>query len=340
MRIRTPKKRKLPPCNPRKKHLQTLSDARAWRDRFRLNPWAKVGSLLVPQPLRLQSLGFSCDCCDTGCECCCFYAGFANGDAPCCLKIVISGIIGGGSCDDLNGTYYLMEFTNGDYQDLCSSPRITARFVGFPANKVTITLAIDGEAHQWRRTFSSEPTCPDDINGTAPFLSTISGSCDASSSIATITVVGRNLCRECPADCCNNEIPPLTITVVINGIVENGCGDCDEYNGTFVCGLQQTGICTWNYGHGQLCTGGGSACCIKSARLRVFLDYQNFVRVKIEYDGTEGPQTCPDDFTLVLFEKTSPIEDITCPYSGDVPLVSAPGGCGCGPSPSATCEIL
>ncbi len=62
MRIWTPKKRKLPPCNPRKKHLQTLSDVRAYRNRFQRNPWAKVGSLLVPQPLRLQSLGLACCC--------------------------------------------------------------------------------------------------------------------------------------------------------------------------------------------------------------------------------------------------------------------------------------
>ncbi len=64
MRIWTPKKRKLPPCNPHKKHLQTLSDARAHRNRFRFNPWAKLGSLLVPKPLRL-GLGFPC-CCGFG----------------------------------------------------------------------------------------------------------------------------------------------------------------------------------------------------------------------------------------------------------------------------------
>ena len=62
MKIWTPKK---PPCNPRKKHLQTLSDAKAWRNRFRINPLAKLASgLFVPQPLRFAP-GYPC-CCDTG----------------------------------------------------------------------------------------------------------------------------------------------------------------------------------------------------------------------------------------------------------------------------------
>ncbi len=60
MRIWKPKK---PPCNPHKKHLQTLSDAKAWRNRFQRNPMAKLASgLFVPQPLRM-SPGYPC-CCD------------------------------------------------------------------------------------------------------------------------------------------------------------------------------------------------------------------------------------------------------------------------------------
>ena len=102
MRIWTPKKRKLPPCNPRKKHLQTLSDVRAYRNRFQRNPWAKVGSLLVPQPLRLQSLGLSC-CCegvpDDNCPDC------FEDTVPTSIEVIISGITG--ACSLLNGTYIL-----------------------------------------------------------------------------------------------------------------------------------------------------------------------------------------------------------------------------------------
>ena len=73
-------KTKKPSCNPRVKHLQTLSDARAWRDRFRLNPWAKVGSLFVPLPLRM-SPGYPCCCCNP-CNEECPCTPFLPADAP------------------------------------------------------------------------------------------------------------------------------------------------------------------------------------------------------------------------------------------------------------------
>lgn len=52
------------PCH-RNGYLQSSSDARKHRDRFKFNPLAKAGSLFVPQPLRLLGgLGHGCCCPD------------------------------------------------------------------------------------------------------------------------------------------------------------------------------------------------------------------------------------------------------------------------------------
>lgn len=67
MRIWTPKQSRKQPCHPNR-HLQTASDVRKHRNRFRLNPFAKVGSLFVPQPLRM-SPGYPCCCALTPCVC-------------------------------------------------------------------------------------------------------------------------------------------------------------------------------------------------------------------------------------------------------------------------------
>ncbi len=87
---------KKPPCNPRAKHLQTASDARAWRNRFRLNP---LGSIFVPQPLRFAP-GYPC-CCYGG-EC-----PFGSHIKTCTITGYYSAAISGftGDCSIYNDTF-------------------------------------------------------------------------------------------------------------------------------------------------------------------------------------------------------------------------------------------
>jgi hypothetical protein len=54
------------PCH-KNGYLQSASDARKWRDRFKRNPLAKVADMFVPKPLRM-SPGYPC-CCGT-CSAC------------------------------------------------------------------------------------------------------------------------------------------------------------------------------------------------------------------------------------------------------------------------------
>ncbi len=99
MKIWTPKNSN--PCH-NNGYLQTAADVRAHRNRFRLNPLAKVGSLLVPQPLRFAGGRRRC-CCEEACEClsCSVDRNLLE------ATIVISGF-GNASCNlcgELNGSW-------------------------------------------------------------------------------------------------------------------------------------------------------------------------------------------------------------------------------------------
>ena len=58
-----PRKKLILPCH-KNGYLQSASDARQWRDRFKRNPLAKVADMFVPKPLRM-SPGYPC-CCGEG----------------------------------------------------------------------------------------------------------------------------------------------------------------------------------------------------------------------------------------------------------------------------------
>lgn len=103
MRIWPYKKRS--PCHPNR-YLQTAADARAHRDRFRLNPWAKVGSLFVPKPLRM-SPGYPC-CCGGGDGDPCTYC--TTGSSPLQVELELSGFTNDVcGCSAINDTWVLTQ---------------------------------------------------------------------------------------------------------------------------------------------------------------------------------------------------------------------------------------
>ncbi len=82
MKIWTPKKK--PPCL-KNGYAQTFKDMLAYKNRFRFNPLAKVGSLFVPKPLRM-SPGYPC-CCGGGvCDLC------VAGTIPSQMQVTFSGL--------------------------------------------------------------------------------------------------------------------------------------------------------------------------------------------------------------------------------------------------------
>jgi hypothetical protein len=67
-----PRKKLVLPCH-KNGYLQSASDARKYRDRFKRNPLAKVADMFVPKPLRM-SPGYPCCCGETLVPCACLDA--------------------------------------------------------------------------------------------------------------------------------------------------------------------------------------------------------------------------------------------------------------------------
>ncbi len=105
MKIWTPKPEKKPPCHPNG-YLQRSFDAAAHRNRFCRNPWAKVGSLFVPQPLRM-SPGYPC-CCEA-CEGTCYAFTCSNSLAGSQAEVIINGVSNDECtlCTSYNDTFIL-----------------------------------------------------------------------------------------------------------------------------------------------------------------------------------------------------------------------------------------
>jgi hypothetical protein len=107
-----PRKKLILPCH-KNGYLQSASDARKYRDRFKRNPLAKVADMFVPKPMRM-SPGYPC-CCEV---CTDFPCG---GDLPDQIELTFDGITNDtcSECIDLNGTYildYCPECFNGPYE--------------------------------------------------------------------------------------------------------------------------------------------------------------------------------------------------------------------------------
>ncbi len=202
MKIWKPKK---PPCNPQKKHLQTLSDARAWRNRFKLNHLAKLASgLFVPQLLKMSP----------GYPCCC---GGADG-FPCgtCIlgtvkdevDVIFDGVVNDrcGECDtEFNGSFITSQLIDLSglckwflsTGSLCGEGRseitvfVTSAFISVSLNVFQINEVILNSFVTWALSISEKPDC-DFNNLSLPFLSQGFSSgplCDWSGSTATLNAL-------------------------------------------------------------------------------------------------------------------------------------------------------
>ncbi len=162
MKIWTPKK---PPCNPAASHLQSLSDARAHRDRFRFNPLAKVGGLFVPAVMKFAG-GYP-GCCEQ------FECTFCQlGKTPAEMSVEITNMTA--SCGEGDGTYIAPFYEGGapsgcfwvmgpDWPDIFGFQLIRVQTSGGPTNynvrviyqsPPTYTLSV-----QWNTTISHGGDC-------------------------------------------------------------------------------------------------------------------------------------------------------------------------------------
>jgi len=143
-----PRKKLILPCH-KNGYLQSASDARKYRDRFKRNPLAKVADMFIPKPLRM-SPGYPCCCGETFYEECGYCE---NGTVPAEWQVTLAGITNGlagicgglntcESCDMANDTFVLTH----DSEDACtwryqSSADFCTEFWA-PGTKLFIRLTI------------------------------------------------------------------------------------------------------------------------------------------------------------------------------------------------------
>lgn len=105
-----PRKKLILPCH-KNGYLQSASDARKWRDRFKRNPLAKVADMFVPKPLRM-SPGYPC-CCESwtpGYECTACIEDTIRTQYQVEISGLTQGVSGGCvSCPSMDGKYIVTQ---------------------------------------------------------------------------------------------------------------------------------------------------------------------------------------------------------------------------------------
>ncbi len=104
-----PRKKLILPCH-KNGYLQSASDARKYRDRFKRNPLAKVADMFVPKPLRM-SPGYPCCC---GCNPC------NDPECTCDDPLLVSNNIGPWSVDFGTPGFQTAIPANCNYSTDCS----------------------------------------------------------------------------------------------------------------------------------------------------------------------------------------------------------------------------
>lgn len=201
-------------------------------------------------------------CCCSKCKICtCEACSDSPFYAPCCWKVVISGIVDG-SCDDcevLNKTYYLSQAD--DESEI--TPEGCSWFEGAvcgDCNPTDIWLTVfqDGsdyiievtmDGHVWHKNYgTTKPECCGLKNETIPHV-TNSGDCDTSSATCVVTALADGQACEtspCTVTCSTFQCPESwAVDLGVGGLTDRDCSICDEVQGIYVVDTDPPGACNW-----------------------------------------------------------------------------------------------
>lgn len=210
------------------------------------------------------------DCCEPvepgACECTC---SLCSDTAPCCWKIVISGVVAKdpevcADCGTLNGTHYARQ----DPDNTCVWECLKSGNIDCEDSRdVTLTLYLDGSDykikvelgdHTWIKDYgTSKPDCCAIVNDELTFSA--SGSdCDSSSATCIIT---RKTGTSCPcthncAEC--DAADDWVVDLDVGGWTDVACDACTELVGEFTMFWSGGSACYWFYEDTEFCTGGGA----------------------------------------------------------------------------------
>lgn len=192
------------------------------------------------------------------CECTC---DLCLDTAPCCWKIVVSGVLAAEpeDCEDcltLNGTYYARQDPENDCVWQCIR---ASTVLCEDSDDITLTLFLDGSDykikvelgdHTWVKNYgTNKPDCCEIVND--ELTHDASGSdCDSSSASCFITRQTGTFCP-CRHRCdCDDAPEEWTIDLGVGGWVDGLCERCDEIAGEWDTdeGFSfSSGVCRWRF---------------------------------------------------------------------------------------------
>ncbi len=189
-------------------------------------------------------------------------------DAPCCYKVVLAGLTDGScwQCACLNGTYYLQYDTECFY-----TTELACRVIGSPGASYCgvgsieleisytdpdyfMTVSMGGRVTWIENLGPAKLDCKNFVNQNVSYDSH-TATCNGPSATCTVSSVSRSSCEfpdtHCPQieaiqanrlvlGCCECFDTPQQYEVVIQGIVNDSCTDCDDLNGTFIVDIGET----------------------------------------------------------------------------------------------------
>lgn len=249
--------------------------------------WQRTdGGVWLPRvPMRggmtRRGMGFGfepagCCCEEPLCNCNCENCAPVNGEyinnAPCCWKVVISGItttdpVDCGTCNYFNRTYYLSQRTPGEciWSTTVSAPCTQCAEVDLTLELSGTTFTLTLGNHVWSRDYGTPPNCCT-ISNYSLTHQTSSGDCDSTQASATITATTRSAtnCPACTGECAGSEHPVRWVLDIGEVGWSSGdypyhrCGECVNVGGEYTMtlyGYYGGAYCHWcGYHIPSLCT--------------------------------------------------------------------------------------
>lgn len=184
-----PRKKLILPCH-KNGYLQSASDARKYRDRFKRNPLAKVADMFIPKPLRM-SPGYPC-CCGGSEPGLCSYC--LNDEAPMEMQVTFYDIenLSCNNCNLLNDPFVLSYnegmcnwtlntpfpvYCEGNPDPVLLGISLTLYYIGGIYSVYVLATGILESS--FYKTYPSKPNCMTFANESIPLLSSTGSLCEA-----------------------------------------------------------------------------------------------------------------------------------------------------------------
>jgi hypothetical protein len=239
------------------------------------------GGLWLPRVFGMPETVYGwCRCGETVCECACENCAAVNGEhinnAPCCWKVVISGITDnntGDSCNcaGLNTTFYLNQDNGPDSNPCLWNCRYTNAHATCGASEITLEITesegtyyitVTMGSHTWQYSSENEIDCRTVTNLDVPVTGTGDAACDSSEATCTISAVPKG--QACPCgptlSCCTGSLPDrfaVDLTNLAWTDETGGCDQCNEIAATYILNYDrfQLGDYYYVYKQTNLCKG-------------------------------------------------------------------------------------